>query len=169
MHLTRLVVGLVLLAASLASAQWLETTILCDSLALPVQPWCLAYDSIHDVFYVGGKGLDGNVLAFDGQTNRPVRVIRTGHNVMELCFNPVANKLYCMHPDVSEITVASVVSGEILAVLPTGGGAAALCCNTRENKVYCANKASNSVTVIDCVGDLAVSYTHLTLPTILRV
>jgi len=142
---------------SAVSGQWLEKTIPCDSLAQPVQPWCLAYDSIHDVFYVGGKGLDGNVLAFDGQTNQPVRVIRTGHNVMELCLNPVAGKLYCMHPDVSEITVASVTSGEILAALPTGGGAAALCCNTRENKVYCANKTSNSVTVIDGAGDSVIT------------
>jgi len=142
---------------SAVTGQWLETTILCDSLALPVQPWCLAYDSIHDVFYVGGKGLDGNVLAFDGQTNQPVRVIRTGHNVMELCLNPVAGKLYCMHPDVNEVTVVDGTSGEIVAVLSCGAGAAALCCNTRENKVYCANKTSNSVTVIDGGGDTVIT------------
>jgi len=148
-----LVAGSVLLAASLASGQWVETTVLLpDSFGGMPFPQCVAYDLANNTVYVGGGA--GRVIAVDGTSNQRVAGINTGAYTDAMCVNPLDNKVYCAssYPNDSCVTIINAATNQVLASVPDGGQPFALCYNSQSDKIYCAN-SSGGVTVIDGATD----------------
>jgi YVTN family beta-propeller protein len=144
---TRLVVLAVccLLSASL-HAQWLETTITLDSIFGVNAPDRLLYNSVsHKVYATGGDS--GLVLALDAQTNQRIARIPVGLNIIDMCFDPQDDKVYCLSIQ-GNITVINGVDDQVVATLPTGNTPEALVYNPASDRVYCVNYGDGTVTVI---------------------
>ncbi len=94
MRPTRLAVALVLLAASLASGQWLETTFgVPDSLCGGIlNPQDAVYNSANGHVYIGGHG-GYEVAVLDGTTGAKVAKIPVGSGVADACCDTAGNKV----------------------------------------------------------------------------
>lgn len=137
-----------ILAPSLITAQWLETTIYVpDSLCGVLNPQAFTYNTTNNKIYVGGEAGDC-VIAIDGATNEKIARIPTGINVAALCWNSVNNKVYCANRNSSNVTVIDGATNSVITTVAVGSNPMAFAWNPTQNRTYVANFASSTVSVI---------------------
>ncbi len=145
MRLTRLVVCSVLLAGSLASGQWLETTVGVDS-----TPWSLCYNPTSNKVYCANRFAQ-TITIIDGATNAVITTLPVFYDPFLLCHNPLNNDVYCtalsddmfliIHGDSDRLTHQLSTYPSRNPWMPR--------VNTQDNKVYVACVGSNNVLVYD--------------------
>jgi len=136
---------LILLAVSLAPAQWLESTIYLPDSSFP---YALCYNPTNNKVYCANYYGD-SVTVIDGATNGVITTVAVGGNPNALCYNPTDNKVYCANFWSNNVTVIDGATNGVIATVAAGDSPWAFCHNPTNNKVYCANYNSNNVTVID--------------------
>lgn len=154
------VIAATVLAAGIASGQWLETTI-----PMPQPPKSVAYNQANDQVYcaVGYPDAFGALVVADGETHEVVDTVMLGYDMpgRVLC-DPGHNRVYCAGSsfwplDDSLVTVVDGASDSIVAEIRVGSGPMALAFNESGNKLYCAAQLPGLVHVIDCDADTVLN------------
>ncbi|MBM3314913.1 YncE family protein, partial [candidate division WOR-3 bacterium] len=129
------------------------------------EPSLLAFDSRDNKVYLHYYGQGESLAVIDPVAHRVVSRVRAGRYIEALCYNPVANKLYCLGgSNTDTITVVDCEGDSVLSRVYVGecrGETGQLCCNTLGNKVYCAAYYADSVAVIDGAGDSLLTFVPL--------
>jgi len=130
-----LVIGACLLAVTVASGQWVESTIvLPDSLGPLDWPQVLLFDSLNQTVYVGGE-YGRCVIGIDPQTSRTKYRIGAGVDVRALCLNTTDNKVYTADRLNNTVTVIAGATGLVIRRIQVGSGPFALNWNPATNRV----------------------------------
>ncbi len=149
----RAVLGLVAVAATAASGQWLETTVLApDTFGGIAMPDQLAYDSADNHVYVAGL-VTRAVFVLDATDGHRLARIPFEGDIRSLCYNSVSNKVYAAAADLNLVAVIDAQMWQVVETVPAGRAPIALAYNRTMNRVYCADLDGNDVTVIDGAGD----------------
>ncbi|MEO0080989.1 MAG: YncE family protein [candidate division WOR-3 bacterium] len=139
------------LSSSVASAQWLETTIPFTEAHWPSH---VAYSPASNRVYTGGD--DDSTYVIDGATNLVVARLHVGEICEGFFYHPGADKLYRLNRfeqlDVIACPLDSVVKRIRLPASYTAG----MCYNTAGDKLYCTSKHTSEVIVVDCSSDEVV-------------
>ena len=142
-----------LLGATKARAQYVEATIMLpDTLGGLRRPWSIAYSTVSNRVYVG---CEEGVFAVDATTNERLARVTTNGWVIELCYNPQNDKIYCADIDNGNVTVIACGTDSIIA--RRGDYTRAFCYNPAYNKVYCASTAEDRVVVLDGATNAVVA------------
>jgi DNA-binding beta-propeller fold protein YncE len=75
--------------------------------------------------------------------------------VVDWCYNPTMNRLYCITG--RTVSVIDCTVDSIVARVTLPEQCYTLCCAPAENKVYCPMPTAEEVAVIDCLGDSILS------------
>ena len=119
-------------------------------------PMFLAFDSRDNKVYMGSSESD-LLSVIDPVAHRVVSTLSVGRYPYRVCYNPTANKVYCLTgSDLDTVTVVDCSSDSVLASIWVGWNEfpfSGVCCNPVGNKVYVSSFETGSVAVIDGAGD----------------
>src|SRR5512137_1789234 len=108
--------------AGAGSAQRLEKYVwLPDSLGGVVNPRCVACNTLNGTVYVGGQEGERAVV-IDGNNSLRIAQVPTGYFTIDMCYNPVSNKVYCVNYYDDRLTVIDCATNQMIAAVNTGWG-----------------------------------------------
>ncbi len=134
------------LATALAAAQWLETTVVVDSV-----PNGICYNPTNHTVYCSNRDAN-SVSVIDAATNGVVATIPVQHyQPCALAHNPLNNRVYCtaLYDDMLLVIPGDSHHLELALSIWPGHSPWMTCINTRENKVYVSLAGSNNLAVYD--------------------
>jgi len=118
------------------------------------EPLFMAFDSHDNKVYMSGRE---SLSVIDPLTHHVLARHHVGSSPTRLCYNPAANKVYCLTGDGRDsVTVVDCSDDSILAHIWVGRtdyNYFSICCNPAGNKVYVPSDVEGAVAVIDGVGD----------------
>ncbi|MCX6843439.1 MAG: YncE family protein [candidate division WOR-3 bacterium] len=126
-------------------------------------PMYMAFDSRDDKMYLSTNYYDyeGESLSVvDALSHRLVSRIRVGWYPGPVCYNPTANKVYCIVGEES-LAVIDCTTDSVLARFWVGYSSYDYCtmyCDTAGNKVYITSYDVDGVAVVDGVGDSLLKF-----------
>ncbi len=118
------------------------------------EPVFMAYDSHDNKVYMAGRD---SVAVIDPVSHKILHQLDVGQYPIQLCYNPAANKLYCVAGERRDsVTVVDCSTDAVIARIwfgRTDYDFARPCCNPAGNKVYVSSSRDSTVAVIDGAGD----------------
>jgi len=122
------------------------------------EPMFMAFDSQDNKVYMTSRD---SLAVIDPVTNQVLRQLDVGQNPTRLCYNPTANKVYCIAGERRDSAVVLDCSTDsVLARIWVGRtdyDFASVCCNPVGNKVYVSSYEEGDVKVIDGAGDALIT------------
>jgi YVTN family beta-propeller protein len=117
------------------------------------QQWhdALCYSSLSDLVYCAHY-IDNVVLALNRDTI--VAEIPVGRYTVDLCYNPIQNKVYTADWNSGTVTVISCDSNTVKTTINTGGSPEILEYDDDSNRIFCA--IGNQIVVIDGTADTII-------------
>jgi len=120
-----------------------------------IGPHVLCSDGPGNKVYCADKFWTFTVI--DGATNRRIKTLPIEHDVTDMIYNELENKLYCGSTTDSLLQVIDCAGDSVVARVRVSFGPGTLCYNPLLNRIYCAHESTDVVTVIDCAADTVVA------------
>jgi YVTN family beta-propeller protein len=123
-------------------------------------PMFLAFDSRDNKVYVSSYYEDESLTVIDPASHRVVSRVRVGWYAGPVCYNPTANKVYCLVDDES-LAVVDCATDSVLARVGVGYPDEEYCtmlCSPAGNKVYVTSYDMDGVAVVDGDGDSLLKF-----------
>ncbi|HTW92158.1 MAG TPA: hypothetical protein VMH22_10670, partial [bacterium] len=118
-------------------------------------PLFMAYDSHDNRVYMGSG--DDSLTVIDPVTNHVMSRVRVGSYPYKVCYNPTANKVYCLTgSNLDTLAVVDCNTNSVRARIWVGWNEypfSSICCNPAGNKVYVSSFETGTIAVIDGPGD----------------
>lgn len=118
------------------------------------EPMFMAFDSHDNKVYMSGRD---SLSVIDPMTHQVLAQLHVGSNPTRLCYNPAANKVYCLTGYRRDtVAVVDCNTDSVLARIWVGRtdyDFVSICCNPAGNKVYVPSYDEAWVAVIDGAGD----------------
>jgi YVTN family beta-propeller protein len=112
----------------------------------------MCYDSVRNKLYCAV--MPCSVIVIDGVGDSIITSVTLDAIPNDLCFNPVAGKVYCAETDEGHaVAVIDCVTDSLVVTIPVQHFPAELTCNPISNKVYGVTYDGATVFIIDCAGD----------------
>ena len=120
-----------------------------------------AYSPAYREYAYVTNGKSNTVSVIDLRTFQPAKTIKVGSEPSGIAANSKKNELYVVNTQSNSVSVIDAERNEVVATIGVHASPYFIDVSGDGKRAYVANAKSANVS--------AVSYTHLTLPTILRV
>ncbi len=125
-------------------------------------PMFMAIDSHDNKIYMGEED---SMAVIDPVIHSVISRIWVGGSPYQLCYNPAANKVYCLAGSLLDtLTVVDCSTDSVLASIWVGRNRywfSGICCNPAGNKVYVSEYEEGELAVIDGAGDSLLRTVYL--------